>query len=527
MKTKTLSNYTLYVDLLILILIATAVRIIGVGIDHLPVGDEMFHVLSAQSWASDGTLSIADGTYDRAAIFTKSIGVMFTVFGESLVIARLPALIFGVFWALLLYLWVSNHAGRLAAWIAVLLFCMAPHGIELSLYSRMYTLHGFSFLLGTILVFALITQENPLVKKLFLITGVIVCFSLAGHLHNITLIGLIALMFASAVDFSVQHRKFLTNKKSMIWIMISLLFIVVAICIFLYLYWDLFSPYWQKYITPAFADRDSDIRYYHKLLTKSYPLLWLLLPFTAAIAIYSKPRIGLFCVSIFIVILVMHSIAGRKAERYIYYGLPFLFTIWGIAIAAIIPYLDKLLSDMSHSFRTNYLPIAKASSFDFVFKSLFAFIAIVFMLSSSDSFMRTVNLLRGESYYFGTQLSNWEKAVPKLKPLIDSAPVVVTTNFPKTQYYFGSFDIAFSPVIVTDVLHGNEGGIDSRTGRPAIGTTESLQQIFDKYPHGLFVGEKSEWRNRFRMTDKAADLMEKHARQVELPSEARIVAYIW
>lgn len=527
MNTRSFTNRTLYVDLVILTFVAIVARLIGVGIDHLPVGDEMFHILSAQSWALDGSLSIADGIYNRAALFTKSIGVMFTLFGDSLVIARLPALIFGILWVLILYVWVDKHAGRLAAWIAAVLFCLAPHAIELSLYSRMYTVQGVTFLLGAIMAFSIATHDYPPGKKLLMLAGIIACFSLAVHLHEVTLVGLVALITALVVDYSVQHRQFFTNKKSLSLAILFLLVLMAVVFIFLYLYWESLNPYWQKYVTPALANQDSDVRYYHKLMIDSYPVLWSLLPLAAIVAIYTKPRVGLFCVTLFIVIFLLHTIAGRKAERYIYYGLPFLFTIWGIAVAVIIPYLNSLLNDMSHSLRTNYFPVAKASQFDLVFKSLFAFIVVIFMLSGSNSFLRTVNIWQGESYYFGTKLSNWEKAVPGLKTLIADAPVVITTNFPKTLYYFDRFDVAFSPVIVADVLHGQEGAIDPRNGRPAIGTIDSLQQVFDKYPHGIFVGEKSEWRNRFRMTEEAADFIETHARQVELPAGARIVAYTW
>ena len=527
MKTQVFRNHCLFVDLVVLAFLALTVRLIGVGIDHLPVGDEMFHVLSAQSWASAGTLSIADGIYDRAALFTKSVGVLFTLFGDSLVVARLPALIFGIFWVLLLFVWIDKHAGRLAAWIAAGLFCLAPHAIELSLYSRMYTLQGFTFLLGSMIAFSIATHDYSVVKKLLLLSCVIACFGLAIHLHNVTFVGLIALIIALAVDFSVQHRQIFTNKKSLFWIILLLLFLITIAFTLLYQYWESFNPYWQKFVTPAFANRDSDVRFYHKLMTASYPVLWLLLPVTAIIAIYSKPRIGLFCVALFIIIFLTHSIAGPKAERYIYYGMPFLFAIWGIALATVVPYLNRLLTDVSHSLRTNYLPIGKAAHFDFIFKSLFTFVVVIFIISGSGAFLRTINILQGESYYFGTKLSNWEKAAPQLQPLIDSAPVVVTTNFPKTLYYFGRFDIVFSPVVVADIVHGKEGALDPRTGRPAISTTKSLQQLFNEYPHGLVVGERSEWRNRFRMTDEGADFLERHARQVELPAASRIIAFTW
>ena len=527
MKTQSFMDVSLIRDLVILAIIAVFVRLTGVGIDHLPVGDEMFHVLSAQSWMNNGTLNIADGIYDRAALFSKSVGVLFSYFGDTLVMARLPALIFGVLWVLLLFVFVEKHSSRLAAWIAALLFCLAPHAIELSLYSRMYTLQGFAFLLAVWLVFAMISPGSSLIKKIMLFAGALICISLSVHMHEITLIGLIALLLAVSVVLLVQYKELFTNKKSLFWIVSIFLLSLIAGLVVLFQFWELFDPYWQRFITPAFANRESGIRYYHKLLISTYPVLWLLLPFTIVIAVYKYPRFSLYCATLAVVILLLHSVAGRKAERYIYYGMPFIFALWGIAIATIIPYLNRWLSEVSESLRTRFFSIDNTRLFDATFKFSFASVAIIFILSGSGAFARTINLLQGESYYFGTRLSNWEMTVPRLKPLVEQAHVVVTTNFLKTLYYFGRFDMAFSPVIVADILGENEGAVDPRNGRPAISTVESLQKLFDEYPHGIFIAEKSEWRNRFRMTEAAADLMEKNARKVELPAPSRIVAYVW
>lgn len=527
MKTQSFMDVSLIRDLVILAIIAVFVRLTGVGIDHLPVGDEMFHVLSAQSWMNNGTLSIADGTYGRASLFTKSVGVLFSYFGDTLVMARLPALIFGVLWVLLLFVFVKKNSSRLAAWIAALLFCLAPHAIELSLYSRMYTLQGFCFLLGVWFVFTMISPDGSPMKKIMLFAGALISISLAVHMHDITLVGLIALFVAVAAVLSIQHKEMFTDKKALLWIISLLMLSVIGGLAILYQYWDIFDPYWQKFITPAFANRESGIRYYHKLLTSSYPVLWLLFPFVVVVAVYKYPRFGLYCATLAVVILLMHSVAGRKAERYIYYGMPFVFALWGVAIATIIPYLNRWLSDVAEKLRTKLISINNERLFDATFKVSFVSIAIVFILSGSGAFARTINLLQGESYYFGTRLSNWKLTLPILKPLVEEAPVVVTTNFPKTLYYFGRFDIAFSPVIVADVLGGDEGALDPRNGRPAISTVESLQKLFDEYSHGIFIAEKSEWRNRFRMTEAAADLMEKNARKVELPAPSRIVAFTW
>jgi len=516
-----------FLDLALLTGLALAVRLIGVGIDHHPVGDEMFHILAAQSWATDGTLAIADGAYTRAAWYTKLVGALFLLLGNSLVVARLPALVFGVLWPLLLFVWVNRNAGRLPAWIAAGLFAIAPHAIELSLYSRMYTMHGFFFLLASMIFFQLLTGKQSLSKALLLSAVFIVSLALAMHLQLTTAVGLIALFLAALADLTLQNRDRLMKSRFAVISLLSISALAILGIGVLYLFWDTFEPLWKTFLFTAFANRDADIRYYHKILVASYPVLWLLTPFAAIIAIYRNPRFALFCVIVFVFVLFVHSISGRKAERYVYYAMPFLFAIWGMAVAWLIPPLNRLLDQIAEKLRADYIMLGSGRSFGLAFKTLFSLIGIAFIVSGSGAFARTAHILNGESYYFGVRLSNWEKATPYLQDLIREAPVVLTTNFPKTLYYFGRYDVAFSPVIVADVLRGEEGGLDFRTGRPAIGTVESLRQLLDEHPHGVFVAESSEWRNRFRMTDEAADLLEQYARPVDLPGNARIVAYTW
>ncbi|MGI9284682.1 MAG: ArnT family glycosyltransferase [Pseudomonadales bacterium] len=519
---------TLVIDLGLLILLATVVRLVGVGVAHLPVGDEMFHILAAQSWAMEGSLRIADGSYDRAALFTMMIGELFSIFGDSLVVARIPVLIFGVLWALILFIWVRRSAGRLAAWIAAGLFCTAPHAIELSLYCRMYTLHGTVFLLGTIAVYSLLTDHHAISKKLVLVAASILCFALAIPLQFTTLIGLVGLGTAVFVDSITQYREFILARKYRRWLLLSLTAVAILLAlIFLKLNSDLVSVYLQKFNAQHFAKQASDIRYYHKLFLSEYPVLWSLFPLLLLIAAYQKPRLTIFCASLFVVAISLHSLAGAKAERYVYYSLPFLFVIWGIAIAAIAPYLGQFLTEIANRLSAHSPNLKATNSFEFLFRSVSISAIVVIMLVSSNSFSRTVNIMRGQSYYFGTKLSNWEQVQSQLQPMVDEAPIVLTTNFAKTLYYFGRHDIAISKIIVADILGGVEGATDPRSGRPAISSVESVQAVFDQNPHGLIVGEQVEWRNPLRMTGEVTDFIERNATKVSLPAGSRMVAYTW
>ena len=83
------------------------------------VGDEILHYDAAIGLNENGDLSIAQGTYPRAALYTALVAASFRVFGISDIAARLPAVIASLIWSLLLYSFVRQIASRSAAWICL------------------------------------------------------------------------------------------------------------------------------------------------------------------------------------------------------------------------------------------------------------------------------------------------------------------------------------------------------------------------------------------------------------------------
>ena len=83
------------------------VYLFGFSLEHSPIVDEVFHLLAARSWATDGTLAVADGEYTRAAGYTVAIGVLFSIFGEDLVLARAISVLTGALWVVAVFVWVK------------------------------------------------------------------------------------------------------------------------------------------------------------------------------------------------------------------------------------------------------------------------------------------------------------------------------------------------------------------------------------------------------------------------------------
>ena len=75
--------------------IALVVRL--VGLHHTPYVDELNHVMAAHSLLARGTFELTPGgePYTRARLFTWLVAALFRVFGESLAVARMPAVLAG------------------------------------------------------------------------------------------------------------------------------------------------------------------------------------------------------------------------------------------------------------------------------------------------------------------------------------------------------------------------------------------------------------------------------------------------
>ena len=175
------------------VLLGASILIRLINLNHLPLNDELYTVLAARGWLTDGVPRIADGVYDRALLYTITVAQFFRAFGESLLVARLPSLIAGAALVVVVFLWTRMVAGNIAGWVAALFVCFSPLSIQLSQLARFYTIFALSFWLAAIGVYAL--TEKALSRRAAV--GVAVCslasLALAFHLQSLTVIGVLAL----------------------------------------------------------------------------------------------------------------------------------------------------------------------------------------------------------------------------------------------------------------------------------------------------------------------------------------------
>src|SRR3546814_2779663 len=75
-------NIPLWVQVSVLFLVMILLRL--AQIDREPHTDELYHLLAAHSWATEGTLRIAEGAYTRTSLYTIMLGWLFRFFEDSL-----------------------------------------------------------------------------------------------------------------------------------------------------------------------------------------------------------------------------------------------------------------------------------------------------------------------------------------------------------------------------------------------------------------------------------------------------------
>ena len=299
-------------------LMATATRL--ALISHYPLNDELYHVLAARSLLEFGEPRILHGVYERALEYTWLIAGVFSIFGESLEAGRLTSVVFGSALVACIFAWVRHLAGWLAGLVAAVLAIFWPTGILVSQFIRFYALFGLLSFLGFIVVYAAVYEARKTWTRTLLALLVTLLFGLALNLQIVMLIGLVGLgvwfFLFVLLPAIAAHR----NRKL---IGLGLLGISFAAAAFM---WHM--GIWESLLTrfrwtPEWAaSRQNQELYYYRALARQFPKLWPWLPFAAIIAIARYPKPGLFCAVVFGVSLLLHSLAGSKDERYIYYIFP-------------------------------------------------------------------------------------------------------------------------------------------------------------------------------------------------------------
>lgn len=494
--------------------------------EHAPLYDELYHVLAARSWATDGSLAIGPGAYTRGALFTVLTGWMFEGWGVSLTVARIVPMLAGSLLVLSLFLWTRSVAGRTAAWVAALLLCFSPNAIVLSQFIRPYSLHALLFFWGAIGLHSLVSGEIGSGGRRWAVIGTSALSLFAAlRLQVTTLIGLVGmtpwLVIAARPGWAALFER-LRRHKAIGWGLLVLaggggIALVQTGMVGHLLDLAQERPLWVQ---------SGKFHVYHWIFLKYYPTLWALLPLAWLFAIARKGEPALFCCSAFTVSLLLHLFFPIRGERYIAYLMPFFFALWGMVLAEMVPELGRTAVAALGRVIPGLRLSERAGR---IVQGLTVTVSLAFLLASNAAFLHAGRvILRGPVDLHPQYRVDWSLAREVLGPLARAADLVITTNGLGASYYLGRFDVEFSATHLSEVEDGEQFSIDHRTGRPIISEAQSLRQLMACYPTGLVISEGWQWKNRIvGIDDRSADLLVQETERVELPPRANLIAFRW
>jgi len=494
-----------------------------INLGHQPVFDEIYHVLAAQGWLEHGEPRIAEGSYERVLGFTILIAWLFDLFGVSLEVGRQPAVIACALLVALVFCWSWYQIGRTAAWMIAILFATSPFLIDIAQFVRFYALQALAFWIGAMSIYALLGHERSLGQRLILAFGAVVALMLAYYFQPVTIIGAFGLCIWAALVLCIAWlRDAGPARSTRLVILFGLALVGMAAAAFV-LTSDVGSDLINKFNrVPVWgqANRGSFF-YYHAWLVLYYPSLWTLIPVLVLVAVVSKPRPAWFAFTIFIVAFLIHSFAAAKGLRYIFYAIPFLFILWGIALADLFGRLVGFVQDYLD--RASKPVTAQLAD---VLRPIFWVVFVGFTLSANTATVRSVTMLAGITIPPERPPLRWGEVRPVLQPWLDSADVVITSSEMHALYYLGRYDLLFSQSRFGEI-EGEQLARDYRTGRPVINDRALLMSIIECYPKGLIVSTALRWRSEWAIDIATANEIVRHTEMIDLPKGSGVVAFGW
>lgn len=505
-------------DAALILLAAVASRVIA--LNQAGFYDEYYHILAARQWLADGTLgSELNGTYGRAIGFTFLVRESIRAFGDSLVAARLPALLAGVLWPAVVYIGIRNiDVRRSGALIAAALMIFDPMLLGLSQVARFYTLHGLLYWIGVFGAYSATRRTGS--PRWRTLSGLLAVAGFAGafHLQLITLIGFGAVATGLvAANFSrILERIGSSRHDYRAWLGGGLIAVVGVVAVWLghgtlVSWWHRFNsaPLWL-------VESGSSFRFYHWQLQANYPLFWGLFPLACVIAGIRHFRLAIMCAVALGVIIVTSSAAASQHFRYIAYALPFLFIIWGQALSEIVPWLLSLSRRAAKQFWGR--PWATVP---------FTIVIISFAALNTPAWIKTVRAIRPWNPTAPYSTWTWPAAGKELESQIGPETIIVSSAGPQVLYHIGRLDFNVGQTEFAAGEQDIEFSRDRRIGRRVISTVESFERIVDCFADGVFITRNVHWRQSWAVNEDLADWIVANLDKVTSTEDSSLRVYRW
>jgi hypothetical protein len=491
-----------------------------------PFTDELTHILAARSLLDTGEMTILPGSdpYTRGVAITYLVAGMFWIFGESLFVARIPALTFGGLLAVSVFLWVRVQVGRTGAWFAALLLIAAPISLQLSLWVRTYTLYALLYFLACVLIYHLVARPTrPWVGIGLASTALLVFASMERLTGTGTVyIGAAGLGFWVVLTLLPRLLRRLSTPAEVVGTTL-LLAALASLALVLALRTGFVDGLLEgaSYVDIwGEADR-YNFRFYHDRFMAQQPVLWVLLPAAIVIALTSRWTATTFCLSIFGVAFVSHSLVASKADRYLYYALPMFYAIWGIALGTLRIRLAGWITNASRSVR-----MATIAGGTLILTSLVLYPTIV----RPAALFAIREVRSGDARWAGwgrpAGHPDWVAAASAMEPFVTTADAVIATD--EAGAYYGLSRIDYLMRRTYTPWQGILNDFDRYRGIvPVISTAEALDLVIACNRSGIvFVETRFLTRDWTGVPDMIPELVSRLDRH-ELPRSFGLDAYTW
>ena len=447
-------------------------------LDHPPFYDELYHLLAAESWRTSGELRILDGEYDRAPLFTKMVALNGYVCGPSLECARRTSVVAA---GILIFSVTVISGTAMHPAVGVLsgvLLATNTDLVRLAQYVRFYPLHALVFTLFAFSIFALVVYGRRLgwaqVAAITLFAAAMFFFS--KHLHELTRVGLLGVIVAAALLLAPSVLRWLVSQKG--WVILGLLVIVSALLIWFFQALDIEGHIERLRSGPAWAQvRAAEHLYYFKHLSSSYPVLWPAAGVLVVLGMIRWPKLTIYCLAIFSVILLILSLGAAKNFRYLFFALPFLV----IPMAAGIWVALNVVFNLTQWMVSQLIGQSVGALWVRLFALGLVFAAITPLVAVDPAVRGVVRTLvypdQAGPFRRASWFPDWSPVVEDLRNLARDYPVVVSCSGVKAAYYLGdfSFDLSYSVMMETDT--GADFGLDRRTGRQVVSSADAVARI--------------------------------------------------
>lgn len=515
-----------YVLALSLLILASIVRLVGIGDAPLRT-DEVWHLLAGRSWVDHGTLAMGEGAYTRARFYSMATGEFFHLFGPTPGAGRALAAVGGITLVVVVALWVRKIGGVIAGWTSGILMCVGYTGVTLSQFARFYTWHALGVFVLAVAVYTIVTQHTRMGACKLALWSVVALVALLTslHLQHITMLMVLALALWAGLHFLLSGRlDFIFQSR--FWLAAVALAVLLGMVVMWHEQHRIEGLWHELRGAAAWSEEHRDDFYYYVTVLGHW-LNWLfyLLPVAIIIAWRRFRDPVLFCATILAVCLILHSIAGMKAIRYVYYLFPFIFAVWGFAVAVLGPPLIRGITDLAAAragrvgqyVAIGLVALAGAS----------AVIAVTeFRLTAAAAArtLKTGSPVLPIEYGMAREEIHWTPYLGSLRAL-QNRGLFITTDSVRTLYYLQDFDVLLNRSELSDV-GAREFTLDGRTGKRDISSSRSIELLVKCYPKGSLIVSDARWRSA-QVTDEASDMIERTMKPVKLPPGLRMRGYIW